>query len=62
MKDLAGKVAFITGGANSLGLAMARSLAGAGMKIMLADIEEDVLKKAVAGFEGSNADVYGHCS
>lgn len=59
VKDLAGKTAFITGGANGLGLAMARSFASAGMKVVLADIEEEVLNKAVASFKGSNAEVFG---
>lgn len=59
MKDLAGKVAFVTGGANGLGLAMAQAFAGAGMKVVLADIEEDVLNEAVASFKDTNADVYG---
>ena len=59
MKDLAGKVAFVTGGANGLGLAMARSFASAGMKVVLADIEESVLAESIASFEGSNAEVHG---
>ncbi len=57
MKDVAGKVAFITGGASGLGLAMARSLSGAGMKIAIADIEDNALAAAKAEFEESNADV-----
>jgi NAD(P)-dependent dehydrogenase (short-subunit alcohol dehydrogenase family) len=40
MKDVAGKVAFITGGANGIGLGMARAFAGAGMKVAVADIDE----------------------
>ena len=57
MKDLAGKVAFITGGASGLGLAMARSFAGAGMKVAIADIEEAALAAAHEEFAESNADV-----
>ncbi|MCZ6640271.1 MAG: SDR family NAD(P)-dependent oxidoreductase [Gammaproteobacteria bacterium] len=57
MKDLAGKVAFITGGASGLGLAMARSFSGAGMKVVVADIEQGALDNVAAEFAASNADV-----
>jgi NAD(P)-dependent dehydrogenase (short-subunit alcohol dehydrogenase family) len=57
MQDLEGKVAFITGGASGIGLAMARSFAAAGMKVVIADIQTDALEKAAAGLKGSNADV-----
>jgi len=59
MKDLAGKVAFVTGAANGLGLAMARSFVGAGMKVVLADVEKDALAAAVASFDGANSEVHG---
>ena len=38
MRDLEGKTAFVTGGASGIGLAMGRAFAGAGMRVMLADI------------------------
>lgn len=57
MKDVAGKVAFITGGASGLGLAMANSLSGAGMKVAIADIQDDALAAAKESFAESNADV-----
>lgn len=57
MKDLAGKVAFITGGASGLGLAMARSFSAAGMKVVVADIEQNALDVVAAEFTASNADV-----
>ena len=57
MKNMAGKTAFITGGASGLGLAMAHSLASAGMKVAIADIEQAALDSAVAGFADSNAEV-----
>lgn len=57
MKDVAGKVAFITGGASGLGLAMARSFTGAGMKVAIADIQDDALAAAKEEFAESNADV-----
>ena len=57
MKDVAGKVAFITGGASGMGLAMARSFSAAGMKIAIADIEQQALDAVAAEFAASNADV-----
>ncbi|MYE82167.1 MAG: SDR family NAD(P)-dependent oxidoreductase, partial [Gammaproteobacteria bacterium] len=56
MEHVAGKVAFVTGAASGLGLAMARSFAGAGMKVALADIEADALEQAHASFGPGNAD------
>ncbi|MBT9473474.1 MAG: SDR family NAD(P)-dependent oxidoreductase [Pseudomonadota bacterium] len=51
MRDLTGKTAFITGGASGLGLAMAHAFGGAGMNVMLADIEEAPLAAARADLE-----------
>ncbi|GAA0274206.1 SDR family NAD(P)-dependent oxidoreductase [Alteraurantiacibacter aestuarii] len=48
MKDVAGKTAFVTGGASGIGLGMAKSFAGAGMKVAIADIREDHLDQARA--------------
>ena len=59
MRDLAGKTAFVTGGASGIGLALGRSFAKAGMKVMLADIETDALAAAVKSLENSGADVHG---
>lgn len=59
MKDVEGKVAFITGGASGLGLSMARAFTSAGMKVAIADIEQDALDAALKEFAGSNADVIG---
>ena len=57
MKDVVGKVAFITGGASGMGLAMARSFSAAGMKVVIADIEQAALDAAAAEFEQTNAEV-----
>lgn len=47
MKDVEGKVAFITGGGSGIGLGMAKVFSAAGMKVVLADIREDHLESAV---------------
>ena len=57
MRDITGKVAFITGGASGMGLAMARSFAAAGMKVAIADVEQDALDRVKAEFNASNAEV-----
>lgn len=59
MRDLAGKAAFITGGANGIGLALGRALVEAGAKVMLADIEADALSTAVAELHKVGPDVFG---
>jgi NAD(P)-dependent dehydrogenase (short-subunit alcohol dehydrogenase family) len=46
MKDITGKVAFVTGAANGIGLGICRALARAGASIALADIEPDTLAGA----------------
>ncbi len=59
MKDLAGKTAFVTGAASGIGLGIATVLAQAGVKVMLCDIEEAALARAVDGLKRTNADVHG---
>ena len=51
MQELAGKTAFVTGGASGIGLALGRAFAEAGMKVMLADIEAEALAAAVKSLE-----------
>lgn len=48
MSDIQGRVAFVTGGASGLGLAMARSLLKRGASVMLADRDAEGLERAVA--------------
>lgn len=47
MKDFAGKIVFITGGASGAGLGQAKVFGKAGMKVAIADIRQDALDKAV---------------
>lgn len=56
MDQVEGKVAFITGGASGIGLAMARSFVSAGMKVVVADIEESALEAVNDEFRGSNSE------
>ena len=55
MKQVEGKVAFVTGGASGLGLAMVRSFLRAGMKVVAADIEDAALARVREEFAGNNA-------
>ena len=56
MREVRGKTAFVTGGASGMGLAMARSFAKAGMKVVVADIEQTALDAVQAEFESSNTE------
>jgi len=49
----------VTGGASGIGLGIATALAQAGVKVMLCDIEEQALAKAVAELKRTNADIDG---
>ncbi len=58
MQDVNGKVAFITGGASGMGLGMAKVFAEAGMKVVIADIRQEALDEAMAGFKDTNLAVH----
>jgi NAD(P)-dependent dehydrogenase (short-subunit alcohol dehydrogenase family) len=59
MRELAGKTAFVTGGAAGIGLALGRAFAQSGMKVMLADIEADALQAAVKSLQEISPDISG---
>jgi NAD(P)-dependent dehydrogenase (short-subunit alcohol dehydrogenase family) len=59
MQQLAGKAAFVTGGASGIGLALGRAFVEAGMKVVLADIEAGALNDAVETLSDGGADVRG---
>ena len=58
MQNFDGKTAFITGGAGGIGFSIAKSLGDWGAKIMVSDLSEERLQKAVAelGARGVEAD------
>ncbi|MFC1946852.1 SDR family NAD(P)-dependent oxidoreductase [Chloroflexota bacterium] len=58
MKEFAGKVAFITGGASGAGLGQAKVFSEAGCKVVIADIRQDHLDEAMAYFKEKNAEVH----
>jgi NAD(P)-dependent dehydrogenase (short-subunit alcohol dehydrogenase family) len=57
VKDLKGKVAVVTGGASGIGRAIAERFASEGMKIVLADIENDALANAESEMKANSAGV-----
>jgi len=58
MKDFAGKIAFITGGASGAGFGQAKVFSEAGCKIVIADIRQDHLDEAMAYFRKKKAAVH----
>jgi NAD(P)-dependent dehydrogenase (short-subunit alcohol dehydrogenase family) len=59
MQDFDGKVAIVTGAASGMGRAMAERFAREGMKVVLADIEEAALDRAVTELRHQEYDVLG---
>jgi NAD(P)-dependent dehydrogenase (short-subunit alcohol dehydrogenase family) len=57
MKDLKDRVAVVTGAASGIGRAMAESFLDAGMKVVLADIDEERLESTREELTNSDADV-----
>ncbi|MCX2980677.1 SDR family NAD(P)-dependent oxidoreductase [Halieaceae bacterium IMCC14734] len=57
MKEFAGKTALISGGAEGIGLAIAKALGEQEMNIVLADIDEGNLEKAAAELDRSGVPV-----
>lgn len=54
MRDVEGKVAFITGGASGIGFGMARTFLNAGMKVVIADYDVRNLDDAESQLSGDN--------
>jgi NAD(P)-dependent dehydrogenase (short-subunit alcohol dehydrogenase family) len=57
MDDLTGRVAVVTGGASGIGLAMAERFAAEGMRLAIADIEQDALDAAAKQLGDTGAEV-----
>jgi len=57
--DLGGHVAVVTGGGGTLGLAMARGLAGAGASVALLGRRRQLVEDAAAGLRGEGFDAIG---
>ena len=54
----AGRVAVITGGASGIGLAVVRRLGAAGMRLVVADIDERQLAEAAGDLRGQGIEVH----
>jgi NAD(P)-dependent dehydrogenase (short-subunit alcohol dehydrogenase family) len=59
MRDFEGKVAVITGGASGMGKAFAERFAREGVKIVLADVEEEALNATVQEMQQAEYDIVG---
>lgn len=55
MKNVEGKVAFITGGASGIGLGIAKACARAGMKVVISDFRQDHLEESARYFRSEEA-------
>ena len=44
MIDFAGRTAFVTGGANGIGIGLVRALLAEGCKVAIADIRQDAIE------------------
>ena len=59
IERLAGRVAVVTGGASGIGRAMGERFARAGMKVVLADVEQPALDATAAELRAEGLDVTG---
>jgi NAD(P)-dependent dehydrogenase (short-subunit alcohol dehydrogenase family) len=59
VKEFAGRVAVVTGGASGIGFGLAKRFAAEGMKVVLADIEAAALEEAAGKLRAEGADVSG---
>jgi len=59
MKDVKGKVAVVTGGAQGIGRALAERFGAEGMKVVIADVIGDALERTAEELRGTGLDVTG---
>src|SRR6185437_282510 len=52
MREVAGKVALVTGGASGIGLGIVRTLARAGVRVAIADVRAEALRSASVSLAG----------
>jgi NAD(P)-dependent dehydrogenase (short-subunit alcohol dehydrogenase family) len=52
VQEVAGKTAFVTGGASGIGLGMATAFTGAGMNVVIADLRRDHIETALEALDG----------
>jgi NAD(P)-dependent dehydrogenase (short-subunit alcohol dehydrogenase family) len=57
MKNLAGKVAVVTGAASGIGRCLAEAFVAAGMKVVLADVEASALEATARALADAGGDV-----
>lgn len=53
MIDFAGRTAFVTGGANGIGIGLVRALLAEGCKVAMADIRQESIDKALASLDNN---------
>ncbi|WP_406684560.1 gluconate 5-dehydrogenase [Seonamhaeicola sp. MEBiC1930] len=58
--DLTGKVALVTGATHGLGMAMAKGLGNAGAKIIINDLSQEAVDKALVEYKADGIDAYGY--
>lgn len=58
MKDVRGKVAVVTGAASGIGRGMCEAFVAAGMRVVLADVEQQALERTTGELRAGGADVH----
>ncbi|MGB1343477.1 MAG: SDR family NAD(P)-dependent oxidoreductase [Pseudomonadales bacterium] len=62
MREFKNKIAVITGGGSGIGLGMANAFAARGMKVVIADVNEQTIDKAVSHLQTTGIEAIGvHC-
>ncbi len=59
MKDLTGKVAVVTGGAGGIGRALCEELVAEGAKVVITDVQPELLAQTTADLQGAGGEVLG---